>query len=199
MHLKGGKVSGNVYGGAYGSTSKLEGTARVTLSGAELAKDLYGAGYGQNTRVESGVEILLESGVIAGNVFAAGNSTTVSGGTSVVLDGATVNGAIYGGNVGGTNGTYGNLQGGSTIIINSGRVNRVYGAGSRGKNFSGDIHIVFSGGEITDRIYGGCSTEGTISDITIEMTGGTVGRIYGGCETAEQSTATSNYSYPVAR
>ena len=141
-----GQVKGNLYGG--GQLGSVEGTSGVTVSGTAIL------GY-----VDAGV-------VYGGKVFGAGQGNSANDYidfatvtntlvTTVNAEDATFNNNVYGG------GENGAVTNNTNVVINSGSLKDVYGAGqgiglaNRGDaNIGGCSNVTVNGGTITN-VYGG--------------------------------------------
>ena len=177
-----GQVKGNIYGG--GQLGSVEGTSGVTVSGTAIL------GY-----VDAGV-------VYGGKVFGAGQGNpanayidfaTVTNTlvTTVNAEDATFNNNVYGG------GENGAVINNTNVVINSGSLKDVYGAGqgmglaNRGDaNIGGCSNVTVNGGTITN-VYGGgqngtvrfaaggAAANAVVTQVNIE--GGTITRdVFGG-------------------
>ena len=111
--------------------------------------------------------------VVSGNVYGGGDQAPVIGSTTVTYNDNNT-----------TSSSVGKLFGGGNNI-----------AGNNG--VSGASTVTLTSGKVTDGLYGGCNTSGTVGgDITIALTGGTVGTsrgatadVYGGGYGASTSTS----------
>lgn len=141
-----GQVKGNLYGG--GQLGSVEGTSGVTVSGTAIlgyvdAGVVYGGkvfGAGQGNSADEYID------------FATVTNTLV---TTVNAEDATFNNNVYGG------GENGAVTNNTNVVINSGSLKDVYGAGqgmglaNRGDaNIGGCSNVTVNGGTITN-VYGG--------------------------------------------
>lgn len=158
-----GVVTNGVFGGSnsYSTTSSgdgvLNGTPFIYIGG--------NATIGTSEAINAGEQY----GEIVGSVYGIGNgnSRVTNAGTAkastIIIDGAAIiNGSVFGG---------GN-----------------YGAVGTSNNAATNTKIKILGGTIVGSVYGGgnnngAGTQNYSCDITIDMTGGTVGNIYGGSRT----------------
>ncbi len=206
--MSGGTVR-SIYGGAGHSTTK--GNRIICVTGGTVTYSVLGgsnsfeSGYtddgvlqgstlvyvGGNVTVGGGTGKLY--GVESGTVFGAGGGDTSSTekgtvyNSHVIINGGTINTAVYGGGNYGSTGTVYNNTSTAKIEVFSGNVGSIYG-GSRSADFgvsnyqtSSLIDIDVSGGTIGN-IYGGSNRHGTIyGNIDVAVTGGTItGNVYGG-------------------
>lgn len=189
------------------ATSKVHGQSSLILNGGTVDYGAYGAGWslGANSKSETlgGTYVEVNSGAsVTWNLFGAGGAwgggtTSVDGGTQVIIDGGTIGGSVLGGGEaeGASNAI---VTGGTDVQLKSGYAKYVYGGGanwdlegSAGKVSVDSAKVTISGGEVGSYVVGG----GYYSDVenlaNVEVTGGTVnGNIYGGSEGAGSTGST---------
>ena len=129
--------------------------ANVGTSGSHI--DVFGGGLGQNTTTDGNVTVTIGNSntpTIYGDVYGGSGYGEVSASgklTKVDFKSGTLNGTIYGGGMG--------------------QVSPAISA-----TVSGDVEVAVANGTITTGVYGGCNERGNVvGDITVGMTGGTVG------------------------
>ena len=188
VNIYNGTVSYNVYGGGLGNTATVTGTPTVTIGDmrdshetnvATVSGDVYGGG--DLASVTGGTSVTIQkAGTTATNVFGGGNKASVSGATSVAMTNGTVTALFGGGNEASV--------GSSVVNMSNGSSTNVYGGGNKA-GVDGTAQVTVSGGSaISDGLYGGCNTSGTVgSNVTVNVTGGTIGNsstdngaVYGG-------------------
>ncbi len=172
--LSGGTV-GAVYGGgqgvsrSYGDTSGVDDSAKVigdvtiTIDGGSVTGSVYGGGLGDSdgkdiASVTGVTSIVVEGGTI-GSVYGGGNLGSVVGSSSVEISGGSIGGNVYGGGAGSEgNLDLGNIDGTTSMEISGGSVTgSVYGGGLNG-NVSGAASVmVGTGGTVSQNVYGGGS------------------------------------------
>ena len=198
IRMKGGTVRGSVYGAA--AFAEAVGNRVMIFTGGTINGWVAGGcnGYktgsggtltgdtrlyvGGNTHIEhttSDPDIATSKG---GNVFGAGSGYSaeyaigeVSNSNVVLADNAVVSRAIYGG------GNYGYIATGgvSNVYVLGGTVGDVFGGANQ--RLGQTVNVFVKGGTVTNNVYGGSNTTGTINGLaTINMSGGTVTNVFGG-------------------
>ena len=166
-NVSGGSVKGSVYGGQTDGDKKADGNQVKLEQEAKVQKDVYG-GYSQQGTA-TGNKVTVDGATVDGTIY-GGKSKDKSDNNSVELDNGTV-GAIIGG---GCEEASGNI----IIIIGGEVLNGVYGAkaGSSATNNT----ITMSGGKVNNVLYGG---------YTESATGVTTGNTVNLYDTADVSNA----------
>ena len=180
VYVKGGTVTGSVYGARLNSTESTTGNAtanEVHISKGSVTGDVYGGAIKEN---------------VTGEV--KGNKVEITGG--IINEGHEVHGghSLYN-SVGGTGENDGNK-----VIISGGEVHcNVVGGFSFNKSAIGNS-VEISGGKVgptsnTAYIYGGYSFKGAVTDNKVSINSGTIGEgknayVYGGY--ADQGAADTN-------
>lgn len=183
------KLTGGTVGVGCTDTNKL------TTCGS-----VFGGGYGTNTRMRSSVTVTTETandaGLVVNNIYGGsglGRVNYTSGNTVVTINGGTIKEAVYGGGMGNTSTkpyTLGNI----TVNVKDGIINNVYG----GSNVNGDLpdsgntmNVNVTGG-IINKIYGGSKgSAATVGTSNVSVSGGKIlERVYGGGN--ESKTTTTN-------
>ena len=198
IRMKGGTVRGSIYGAA--AFAEAVGNRVMIFTGGTINGWVAGGcnGYktgsggtltgdtrlyvGGNTHIEhttSDPDIATSKG---GNVFGAGSGYSaeyaigeVSNSTVVLADNAVVSRAIYGG------GNYGYIATGgvSNVYVLGGTVGDVFGGANQ--RLGQTVNVFVKGGTVTNNVYGGSNTSGTINNLaTINVSGGTVSNVFGG-------------------
>ncbi len=180
--------------------AEIVGGGDYIVAGGALS---YGTG---KATVEGGSSLYLGSGVnvkagdLAGGSSGYGSSTSVTGGSSITIDGATIaDSQIFGGSnssgvVPGVVSTVDN----SKVIIKSGNINAWIFGGSLSQSngatvIEGNSSVEISGGTISGQVFGGSygwdadtsTFQATVKgDTSVKLTGGTVtGYVFGGSRT----------------
>ena len=157
----------------------LKGTVGERSVGSVTAAGcVFGGGKGSSAvvtahpKVVVGDTIAAHSGYVAtvlGNVFGGGNAASVDGIDSVLMlkSNSQVVNLFGGGNVAAADST--------VVWMTNGTVDTIFGGGNEA-NLNGTALVALSGGTVNKGVYGGCNTSGTVNDdITVSVTGGTVG------------------------
>ena len=154
----------NIYGAGYGS--KVEGSTYVVLSGDA------------NRATCSFTESSHDSGVHY--VFGGGYNCDITGSTNVRVTGNAIAHYVVGGMHGDPATFAGNIDGGSNVIMENGRVYGIYGASLRNDQNS-DASIIVTGGTVSQIIGAGQGADHT-GNVDIKLLGGQISRrIFGGC------------------
>ena len=197
VNIKGGLVSGDVFGGGLGSTGdkgKVTGSPQVTVNGAKarVSGGVYGGGSLAST--QGNPLVTLTNGALT-NVFGGGKAANVTGEPTVQINGGKVNSGVYGGcdqqgnvsgnitvNVfGGTLGTEANLNQTPPVVA------QVFGGGfGEGTSTSNNVEVNFGNNPYTHSeypklfgdIYGG-SAFGSVNNagtqtVTVNVMNGTL-------------------------
>ena len=81
VNVKGGTISGNVYGG--GDRDIIQGSTSVLISGGVIEKSVYGGGSGST--IEGGTNVTLTGGSVEGAVYGTGVNDTVKGDVTISI------------------------------------------------------------------------------------------------------------------
>ena len=133
VYVKGGTVSNNVYGGS-NSTGTVT-NSHVTMSGGTIT-NIYGGGFGASTNIGANTQVEVSSGTI-NNVYGGGALGTVTNNTSVTVSGGTMKN-IFGAGQGraaatGVTAVTANIGGTTTVNVSGGTIaESVYGGGQNG-------------------------------------------------------------------
>ena len=203
-HIKNGNsITGNVYGGGYGTTAIVTSNPKVTIgdndnshyatvgafSGYDvLGGSVYGGGYAAPVEGNTTVEIKNPHSS-AFKLFGGGANAGVTGNTTVTLTQGLVRDGLFGGSD-----TTGTVTGNATIALNGGSV----GTSERNANYDvcgggwgqptrvgGDVSLTLDGAMVYSDIYGGSFYGDVNTDenntTVVTLTSGTVeGNVYGG-------------------
>ena len=206
-----GTISGSVYGAGQGRLTNGDnyyaynvGNVIVNVNGGSM-QNIYG-GSDEKGIVVGAVDLNVTSGTISGNVYGGGRGgytnnnlqgTYVGRAVDVTIgdnnNGPTISGNVYGGSAYGTvNGltqTTTKSSYNTTVTVNKGSVNNVYGAGQGGVVGStvfkaavlGNATTTVNGGNIAN-IYGGSDALGTVIGASnVNVIGGNISQnVYGG-------------------
>ena len=149
---------GSVFGGgnkaAYGSPSDNKGNYPVVnIKNGTVTNNVFGGGLGATAIVYGNPQVTIgdanasHKAVVEGDVYGGGDAAAVYGNTLV---------------------TYNDNNASSTV-------GKLFGGGNAA-GVHGATEVDMTLGSVTTGIYGGCNTSGTVdSDITVNVTGGTVG------------------------
>ena len=212
VYVKGGTVTGDVYGGSQSSYYDYSDTGNVTdntvtISGGTLTGNAYGGSLrGYITGNVTGNKVSVEGGSVTGDLYGGirevgevnGGALTreISGNVtenSVSVSKGTVSGNVFGGYVAGDN-VLGNANS-NTVEITGGTVSSIYG-GYSDKGAVTENEVTIGGGTVTSSVYGGYGFNGDATGNTVTMTAGRVDNsIYGG---VSETKATSNNTVTVS-
>lgn len=183
IQMTGGIVGYSVIGGnnAYnGESASLNGNTLIYIGGNALVGD---EDYISNNSTLYGIE--------AGSVFGSGNgnisslsSNKVNSSNVIINDEAIINNNIYlGGNYAsvGTN----KIHTSKLKVLNGTVNNSIYGGskynGMGSSDYSSNIDILISGGDVLGSIYGGSDINGVVyGNVNINLNGGKVASVFGG-------------------
>ena len=220
LTLNGGSYISNVYGGAHanGAVVNIENGSKLIINSANITSgsDYIVAGgstaYGDDgiggSNISGGSSVYLGSGAnfsgeyttyIVGGNFGYMSATSVTGGSSVTIDGATLNGVkVFGASQ--SSGVQAGLVSTvdtSKVIVKSGTINgSIYGGShsqSHGSTLvTGDSSVEMTGGNVTGNVFGGSlywnanheNVQATVNGNTsVKISGGTVtGDVFGGSQ-----------------
>ena len=183
----GGKIHGNVYGGA-NTSETTEIVNNIKLYGGNIYGDIYGQGSIDEFKGSSRIYVAGKI-EITGNIYGGSNATIAqsgigTGNTEIIF--ATASAKIIGNIYGGSNGLQENIRSGyvsgaTNIEINSGTINgNIYGSG----NNSGSLttNVVINLGNITGKIFG-AGYNSSVAEANLIINGANLSEIYGGAET----------------
>ena len=188
IHILGGTVYGDVYGGANQAAGQK---VVVTMRNGDVKGNIYGGSNIFGT-INQNVDINIIGGTVAGTVYGGGKGvqTRVAKDVAVTVGGtATVQTDVYGGS---EEGLVNNNSAAATTATNT-NVNR---------NTDNTTTVTVSGGQVDGNVYGGGyglnnSFAHVAGDVTVNITGGVVkGNVFG-CNNANgrpMGTVTVNMS-----
>ncbi len=204
-------TTGNVYGGGYGGkVATNNGNTNITITNTTIENNVYGGGLGANASVAKNTTVNISDDSSYHNVYGGGNKGTVSGNTTVNVDGtegdniygggcaaavngktnvtvdnSTISNSIFGGGEGNTAyvGTNGSPQS-TTVVVNqtSGTTTAkyVYGGGDAGE-VRGTTSVTVTGATITEDVFGGGNEANVTSNTTVLVEdSATAKNVYGG-------------------
>lgn len=176
--LKGGKLTGNVYGGGLGEAAHIEkakviGNTTITMQAGDPARTL---SIGKNEA--------------ARNIYGGGNLAQLEGNTTLNLNHGSIVGNVYGGGKGlskaesGSVTGYGKVTGNSTITMNNTTVDTsisgdIFGGGALGE-LTGNTTFTINNGTVGGYVYGGGALADVGGNTTVNLFGGSVAGAYGG-------------------
>lgn len=183
VNVKGGTVAGNVYGGS-DTKGVISGLASVNVTGGTV-NNVFGGGYGIQTDMSAGTKVNVSNGTINNNVYGGGEEGTVSaGGTEVNVSGGTMK-DVYGAGKGATN-QPALITGQTKVNISGGTIANVYGGGEAGNIINGTnlaSIVTVSSGTISGDVFGGGKMGTTTGAVTTTVSGGNIrGNVFGGAE-----------------
>ena len=205
---------GNVFG-CNNAAGAPQSTVQVNINN-NVTKNVYGGGnlaaysspLNTNNVHTDYPEVNINNGTMA-NVFgggkgnpndASGETAKVTGNPKVTIgDGTSSHSVVVSNNVYG-GGDAANVGGNAIVVYNDNNSNstvkNLFGGGNAA-GVTGTTQVTMTQGKVTDGLYGGCNTKGTVGgDITVALNGGTVGTdggptadVYGGGFGASTSTS----------
>lgn len=186
IHVMGGEITGNVYGGS--NLGTVEGDSIILVENALVRGSVYGGGNGNNNKrasVKGSANITIRNNaVIEGSVFGAGNQNSeITKNTTVTVEDTAKIKNLYGGG----NGAKTTVTGTVTIEVNGGTIENIYGGGELGS--SQNVHINIEQGTITGSVYGAGNNVGVKqSNITINNAPTINGNVFGGSNASGTTT-----------
>ena len=188
IHILGGTVYGDVYGGANQAAGQK---VVVTMRNGDVKGNIYGGSNIFGT-INQNVDINIIGGTVEGTVYGGGKGvqTRVAKDVAVTVGGtATVQTDVYGGS---EEGLVNNNSAAATTATNT-NVNR---------NTDNTTTVTVSGGQVDGNVYGGGyglnnSFAHVAGDVTVNITGGVVNGSVFGCNNANgrpMGTVTVNMS-----
>ena len=157
---------GNIYGASNDATYSptADGNSlTVNIMNGNIGGSVYGGGKGATAIVTSNPVVTIGDDnadhlvTITGNVYGGGDAAAVSGNTTVI---------------------YNDNNAGSTVP-------KLFGGGNAA-NVSGTTNVTLTSGKVTQGVYGGCNSTGSVGAVTVALNGGTIGDanaradVYGG-------------------
>lgn len=129
IYMRGGTVSGTVFGGGLGSTAAVSGNTTIDMTGGSVAS-MFGGGSEANTSGSTSISVT--GGTVTDEMYGGGALANVGGSTTISLTGGTV-GDVYGGGLG-------QLASGDAQAVEA--------------TVSGNTLITLNGSAVTGTIYG---------------------------------------------
>ena len=187
VNIKNGTVSGNVYGGGKGSSAVVTGAPQVTVgdltSGhddyeATVMGDVYGGGDAANVNIGTPEVLIQKCNTSVGYVYGGGNAANVPA-TSVTVTGGTISSSVFGGGHGDKDAEpalEANVTGNTSVTINGGTINKVFGGSNSKGTIGGSIGVVVDKNNTCDlhitEVYGGGNfAASNAGNITVNCTG----------------------------
>lgn len=196
INMKGGTVTGGVYGGINGEgyagsgSFSLSNNVTMNISGGTAVGGVFGGGYGTSKLscdVNGAVNITITGGTVLGGLYGGGNvNSKINGKTTVNVNGGTIGASatpanVYGGGLGAATRAKGDVE------VNIGSINN-------NNETSGDAVIygdVYGGSAkgVTNCNDGGTARNGNTTT-KVTLNGGTIhGSLYGGGHGIDGATA----------
>ncbi len=185
----GTSITGNIFGGGYGSTTKVTGDVTVNI-GKKTGNDTDGytyAGYASITGDVYGGSAMGKVNTIDGTSANDGKNTNVN------LYGGTVDGSVYGGGLGdNTSGSEvaANVYGPVTVTVEGGTALNVFGCNNKygaPQQSSVTVNINGTAEAGVGNVYGGGNLAAYAGSPVVTMNGGTAANVFGGGLSAEVS------------
>lgn len=180
-----GNVVGSIYGGS-NEEGTIYGDVNLSVLGGEVGNSVYGGGRGGLDNNTTGTYVRNKINLVVGDINS--NYTPI------------INGAVYGGSAFGTvNGVTNNTTvsaDGTSVVINKGIIESVYGGGQGNSEYTpyvlGNIEVTVNDGKITS-LYGGNDKSGKPNGtIKVTINGGVINDAFGG---GNETSANSTYVY----
>ncbi|ORT98791.1 outer membrane autotransporter barrel domain protein [Anaerovibrio sp. JC8] len=174
------EVGGNVYGGK--STSGEVNTSIVNVSGGTVKGSVYGGQTDGDKKADGNQVKLEQEAKVQKDVYGGYSQQGIATGNKVTVDGATVDGTVYGGKSK-------DKSDNNSVRLNGGTVGAIIGGGC--EEASGNT-VIITGGEVLNGVYGAKAGTSATNN-TITMTGGKVNNVlYGGYTESMTGTAIGN-------
>ena len=196
-----GDVTGAVFGGGYGETTRVGGsvtvnigsTTNTTVHNDETNADETSTTYGGSANITGDVYGGSAKGrvnITDGAVVSADNPTT-----HVNLYGGTISGSLYGGGLGEDNeGTESDhaahVYGAVVVTMAGGQVSNVFGCNNILGAPQHTVAVNINGGTVTNSVYGGGNQAAYLyadasNPLQVKISGGTMDNVFGGGLSAE--------------
>ena len=197
ISMHGGAIAGSLYGGS-NIEGDIYGNVNILMTGGEISNNLFGGGKGGKTSSNNGTFVrnninitigsadnnytpIINDSVFGGSEFGSVNGLTQTNTVSSDKTTVTINKGII-------NNVFGGGQGDSNFIpyvmgdikveINDGIINNVYGANDENGIPNGKIEVFINGGEIQNTYGGGNKTSAKTTNVYLQ--GGNSSYIFGG-------------------
>lgn len=163
--MDGGSVLDSIYGGS-NQEGTVYGSSAVTLVNGSL-KDAYGGGLGEDTYVTQNIDMTV------------GTARTRNLNVTGSVYGGSAFGVVNSGQKTTTQSAYS-----TSVIVNAGTINQVFGGGKGNQTITpyvaGDVSVTTTGGVITN-LFGGNDAKGEPNgSVVVTLNGGTITNAYGG-------------------
>lgn len=192
-----GTVAQSIYGGS-DDQGKIYGSVSIGIYGGEIGSSVYGGGRGgisgtkDGTYVRDDINItigdnqskytpIINESVYGGSAYGTVNGITNSQNVSSTNTTVTINKGIINNVYGGGQGneTYTPyVLGNATVTINDGTINNVYGGNDKSGTPNGKLEVYLNGGTVTNTFGGGNET--SAKETNVYLQGGTSNKIFGG-------------------
>ena len=183
VNIINGTVSGNVFGGGYGSTARVTANPRVNLIGGTVSGNIFGGG--EAAPVTGNPLVTANYGSVK-NLFGGGlgSSAVVTGNPSVEVNQTsnktlTITEDVFGG------GDAAAVTGTTSVTLKAGSVRKLFGGGNAA-SVRDSAKVTLTSGNVTGGVYGGCNSSDTVGVVKVLLNGGQVGTstvsadVYGG-------------------
>lgn len=173
IYMQGGTINGSLYGGS-NQLGIIYGNVNINVVGGEILNSIYGGGQGGYSGTSNGT-------FVSGNVnVIVGNRTSE---TDVIVRDSVYGGSAYG-SVNGTTRTTNVSSSTTTVTINDGTIQNVYGGGEGSDIYTpyvmGNITVNINGGNITN-VFGGNDAAGVPNgSIDVYLNDGIITNAFGG-------------------
>lgn len=196
----------DIYGG--GEMGKVDGNINITLKGGKLTGNVYGGGLGEPAHIEKAkvtgnTTINMQAGAPARalsvgksgdggarNIYGGGNLAQLVGDVAMNLNHGSITGNVYGGGKGlskaesGAVTGYGKVTGNSAITMNNTTADTsisgdIFGGGALGE-LTGNTAFTINNGTVRGYVYGGGALADVVGNTTVNLYGGSVAGAYGG-------------------
>ena len=197
ISMHGGAIAGSLYGGS-NIEGDIYGNVNILMTGGEISNNLFGGGKGGKTSSNNGTFVrnninitvgsadnnytpIINDSVFGGSEFGSVNGLTQTNTVSSDKTTVTINKGIINNVFGGGQGDSNftpYVMGDIKVEINDGIINNVYGANDENGIPNGKIEVFINGGEIQNTYGGGNKTSAKTTNVYLQ--GGNSSYIFGG-------------------
>lgn len=186
--MSAGSVTGGLYGGC-NTKGTVGGDITVGVTGGTVGSsttpaNVHGGGYGYQTKTGEDVAVTIDGATINGDVYGGSALGSVNDAstetTTVTLTSGTINGDLYGGGLGDATNAAG-VAGKTVVAINGGTVNNVFGCNNANGAPAAGASVTVNGGTINNNVYGGGNLAAASVSPVVTINNGTLpGSVFGG-------------------